>query len=96
MNTIEFIGLAILMFVLGFITDAVWALYIRKVAQKKKLISAIYSVIIVLLGYIGIGAFIISYWLALFDLIGVFLGTYYSDNVERYIKKLKFFYRGKW
>ena len=96
METIEFVGLAILMLILGFITDAIWALYIRKVAEKKKLISAICSVIIVTLGYIGIGAFIISYWLALFDLIGVFFGTYYSNDIEKYIKKLKFFYRGKW
>ena len=96
MEVLKFIGLGIIMFILGFITDAVWALYIRKVNEKNKLISAIYSVIIVLLGYLSIGAFLINYWLLIFDLIGVFLGTYYSTEIEKFVEKKKFFYFGKW
>jgi len=89
---VEFILRACVMFLTGFVTDVTWALYIKYVGGGNKLKGAFYSVGTGICTVVFVEGTIVSIWLTPFWLIGLFLGTYYSNEVEECIQK---FYKTK-
>jgi uncharacterized membrane protein len=87
---IEFLIQSTILCVSGFVTDIIWALYIRKVNEKKKLQAALYSVGTGICTVVFVEGLLISFWLTFPWLVGLFCGTYFSDDVEQYLTtKLK-------
>ena len=83
------IGLAILLFCAGVVQDTIWALYIIHTGLKHKLSSAFYSV------GTGLGSLVMvtgmmedSKWLMIFWLLGLWLGTYYSEVIEYHLSRV--------
>lgn len=71
----------------GFITDILWALYIKHVSVQNRFKSAIYASLISMcqLGFINSymnGKYYIIAWI-----LGGFFGTYYSHAIELYITR---------
>ena len=77
---------ALILFLAGTFTDITWALYIRKVAEHKRLSGALYSVGTGLCTVIIIEGIITNIWLFIPWLFGLFVGTYFSDDVEKSMK----------
>jgi len=79
---------ALILFLTGVFTDIVWALYIRKVAEGKKLQGAFYSVATGIFAAVIIKGIIINSWPIFPWLFGLFVGTYFAIDVEDFFKKL--------
>ena len=58
------------------LTDYGWAVYISKVQAAQALSSATWSVVLFLMGSIGIVAFTTNIWYLLPAAVGAFVGTY--------------------
>jgi len=80
------------LFVAGFLTDVIWALYIRKIANKNKLQGALYSVGTGICAIIFVEGLLTNIYLMIPWLIGLFFGSYFSDNIEQVLIK---FFKGK-
>lgn len=66
----------IIIFIALFITDIIWALYIRWSAQGKALKAGLASILIYVIGAFTIGEFIKDVWVLIPASIGCFAGTY--------------------
>jgi len=82
MNFLILIG----MFASGVVTDVIWAMYITKLSEHKHLQAAIYSVGTGLVTIIFIEGMITNLYLTIPWLCGLFVGTFYSDTIESWIK----------
>ena len=75
------------MFLSGISTDVIWALYIRKSADKQRLAASLYGVGTGICSLISIKGIQLNFYSGLFWLVGLFLGNYYCEQIERTIKK---------
>ena len=78
----------VIIFLVGFLTDGIWVLYITKVNEKKKLQAANYSAIIGLSSFLWLEGMLQSKILVVFWLFGLWLGTYFAYEIEAVIKKI--------
>jgi len=79
----------VLLFVSGVVSDLLWALYIKKIAEKKKLHAGIDSVLIELAGIAMIDAIAKDLRVAPVRLAGLFIGTYIAVDSDDFLKRLK-------
>jgi len=79
----------LLLFISGVVSDLLWALYIKKIAEKKKLQASIYSVLIGLAGIVMIDAIAKDLRVAPVWLASLFIGTYIAVDSEKFLKRLK-------
>ena len=84
---LEYIILALLMLITGFVVDVVWALYVKYIASGNRLRAAMYSIVSGMCTIVFVSGAITSLWLTPFWLIGLGLGTYFSTDVEKYVIK---------
>jgi hypothetical protein len=74
MGILEFIGV----FTAAAIADVVWARWSIATSQLHALRSAVWGVLIILLGAISIFAYSVSAWFLIPAAMGGFVGTYFS------------------
>lgn len=72
----------VLLAILGFGLDYIWALYTAAVAAKKPLPSAVWSVGIYLAGGISVISYTEDHWTLVPLIIGSFFGTYTAVRRE--------------
>lgn len=84
----------LLLFVIGFVVDVLWAVYIRNVSNDNKLTASTYSVLLGITSIIYI-KLIVDTWIGgIFYLIGLYFGTYYSAQIEVFLhSKLKQYFK---
>lgn len=91
--------LAITLFISGIVTDFMWAIYIQKLSEckrtqdslKRKLLlreAAFWSVGIGLCSIFLVEGIIVNFYVSLIWLVGLWLGTYYSNTFESFFRKL--------
>jgi hypothetical protein len=85
----KFVFQSLILLVSGFITDIVWALYIRKVSENKRLQASFLSVGTGICTIIFVKGLLTNFWLTFPWLVGLFFGTFYSNNLETFFKKLR-------
>ena len=68
--------------------DVFWALYIKKVAQHKRLQASNYAVMVGFCFLISLSILINSFWYGIFHLMGLWVGTYYHQQLEDFFTKL--------
>lgn len=72
----------ILVFLLVFGADIIWARYISAIAVGKRFLAANYSMLIWCFGAVSFAEFISNYWLIIPACIGAWVGTYYGTKDE--------------
>ena len=77
-----------MMFLIACFTDVIWVLYIQRVAEKRKFAAANYSIITCICGIIWIEGLLSNIWLMIFWLAGMWVGTYFADEIESFVKRL--------
>lgn len=79
---------AICMVICAVASDVFWALYIRNIADKNKRSAATYGVLIGFCYLISLKIMVDdSFWYGIFHLIGLWLGTYYHEEIEQIAHK---------
>ena len=76
------------MFILGVIEDGLIAIYIKSVSKQKLFKASIYSLLIGFVQLFFIIVVINSLIAAIFNIFGSAVGTYYSKDMEKIIKKI--------
>lgn len=79
----------LLIAVLGFVLNLIYALYVRTLAEGKTLMAAIFSETVVFVGAVSTINYVENHLLIIPLIIGGFFGTLSSDKVLAYIKKDK-------
>jgi hypothetical protein len=70
------------MFLSGFCTDLLWALYIRRVSERRRLAAASLSTAIGVMSVVWVFGIEKDVFNALFWLAGLFSGTYAALTIE--------------
>ena len=78
--------LAPLLLLAGILTDVTWALYIQALADRRRLPAAFYSVGTGIVSIVFVEGAIHVPWLISFWLAGLFIGTYYVQNIEKFMR----------
>ena len=78
---------AIFAFLSGFAIDVVWALYIKKVAESKRIQASLASVGTGICGVMVIETVVHNVYFAVFYWIGLFCGTYFYLSMEKRFRK---------
>lgn len=79
---------AILLFIAGFLTDFTWVFYVRYVNAKKRFLAAWWSVGTGICTLIFVETVVGNFYGGLFWLTGLWFGTFFSDNIESFAKKI--------
>ena len=79
---------SVVMFLIGFCTDIIWVLYIQNVADKKRVAAANYSVMTGICGILWVEGLLSNVYLMVFWLAGMWIGTYFADQIESFVKRL--------
>ena len=79
---------AILLFIAGFLTDVTWVFYIRYVSAKKRFAAAWWSVGTGICTLVFVEGVVGNVVLGIFWLTGLWFGTYFSDDIETFAKKI--------
>lgn len=87
MGSLTNIIMVLILFLSGVVTDLLWALYILKIAERKRLPAALYSVAIGACSLFWLESMLYSVWIMPAWLLGLFIGTYFSEKIEKTIMK---------
>jgi len=82
----SFLAWWIIVFIVDFVVDFAWSMYIRSLAKNKSLQAAGWSAFISLAGGITCIAYIDNNWLLIPAVVGGAIGTYCSKFWEQKIK----------
>ena len=80
--------LAPLLLLAGILTDVTWALYIQALADRRRLPAALYSVGTGIVSIVFVEGALHAPFLLAFWLVGLFVGTYFVQNIEVFVKGL--------
>jgi hypothetical protein len=75
-----------ILFLSGVTTDLLWTPYIQAVADKRMLTAGLYSVGTGVISIVFVEGIILDMYSMPFWLVGLFVGTYFSDNFQKFVK----------
>jgi hypothetical protein len=83
-----FIFQALILFLIGCVTDIIWVLYITNVSEKHRVKAATYSVLTGICGFVWLEGMMADKFLVIFWLCGLWVGTYYAEMIESVVKRM--------